>query len=220
LSRKNLSLDKTIILFDRDYGVSFFQNFKGYNNLLDDAEWLLERTAQKSRGFLIRIIYKESKVGLWFGEYNYNGNHIKRENFLFGNNVANLSNAIINFSEHKISVRQLKERLKIEDLKKNFESEIIQDFKYFICPKELYFLSCFEVKNIYEELVRTYGKGRFIHYSRVSQEIGKSKKCENVIFCPFLKPNHFERILNFNKAIKIRHIGEIKIVGSENVEIV
>jgi hypothetical protein len=219
LPDKNLELKDTLILFDRDLGVFLFQNFKGYNNLADDAEWLLERTPQKSRGFIIRPIHKDKHDGIWIGEYDYRGNQINRHDFLFDSDASVLCEIIRNYVAHKISEKRLMDKLNIEDLRRMLKSPIVKDFKYFACPLNRFYSSCVQVDKVYDVILKKYGKGKKVSYSDVAREIENAEPCEDVIVCPLIVPNFFERVLNLNNALKARKLGEIKFTTSDNVEI-
>jgi hypothetical protein len=220
LPNKNLGLEDTMILFDRDIGVSIFQNFKGYNNLADDAEWLLERTPQKSRGFIIRPVRKDQQDGIWIGEYDYRGNQISRQELLLDSEASAFCLMIKNYSINRISERKLMEKLSIEGLRKTLKSAIVKDFRYYVCPFNRFYHSCIQVDRVYDELIGKYGKGKKIPYSEVAREIENAKPCEDVIVCPLMVPNLFERVLNLNNALKTRKLGEIIFTTSDNVEIV
>ena len=103
MHKKDINLKDVLILFDRDWGISIFHNFRGYNNLIDDVEWLLERTTQKSRGFFIRPIKDNKNIGVWIGGYDYKGNNINKQDFLFGEKASAFSKIISDYIEHKIS---------------------------------------------------------------------------------------------------------------------
>ena len=94
MPEQNPKLKDTVILFDRDQGISIFQNIRGYNNLTDDAEWLLERTPQKSRGFILRPISKDGQEGIWVGEYTHAGNQITRQDLIYNRNGSAMSKMI------------------------------------------------------------------------------------------------------------------------------
>ena len=220
LAEKNLELKDTMIMFDRDLGVSLFQNFKGYNNLADDAEWLLERTPQKSRGFIIRPVRKDHQDGVWIGEYDYRGNQINKQEFLFDSDASAFCVMIKNYSAHKISEKRLLEKLSIKDLRKILKSTIVKDFRYYVCPVDRFYHSCMQVDRVYDALLKKYGRGKKVPYSEVAREIECAKPCEDVIVCPLMVPNLFERVLNLNNALKIRKLGEIKFTTSDNVEII
>ena len=220
LTDRNLELSGTMILFDRDLGISIFQNYRGYNNLADDAEWLLERTPQKSRGFIIRPVRKVQQDGLWIGEYDYRGNQINRQELLFDSDTSIFCVTIKNYVAHKVSEKRLMERLSLENLRKTLKSTIVNDFRYYICPSTRFYHSCMQVERVYGELVKKFGKGKTVPYSEVAREIENAKPCEDVIICPLMVPNLFERVLNLNNALKIRKLGEIKFTTSDNVEIV
>ena len=219
LPDRNLELKDTMILFDRDLGVSIFQNFKGYNDLVDDAEWLLERTSQKSRGFILRPLRKNNSDGLWVGEYDQRGNQVNRQEFLFDPEAQNLCSTMKNYVLHKVSERKLLERLSIESLRKTLKSSIVRDFRFYACPAERFYRSCVQVDRIFAELVKKYGRGAKVHYFEVAKEIEKANPCVDVVVCPLMAPNLFERVLNLNNALRVRKLGEIKFTGSDNVEI-
>ncbi|MEM2111563.1 MAG: hypothetical protein QXX08_06765 [Candidatus Bathyarchaeia archaeon] len=220
MSARNLKLNDTIILFDRDLGISIFQNFRGYDNLIDDAEWLLERTPQKSRGFLIRPVNNDGRDGIWIGEYSYNSNKITRQDILFDRNASLLNKQISDYSAHKIAEKKMIKKLAIDVLKKKLKSEIVQNFKYYICPVDRFYYSCAHINKIYEALMRKYGRGKKILYSTVAEEIANTKPCEDVIVCPLLTPNTFERILNLKKAFKARKLGETLFISSDTMKII
>lgn len=219
MHEKGLELKDTIIVFDRDSGPSVFQNFRGYDDLADDAEWLLERFPRKSKGFLIRPISKEGQDGVWLGEYDYNGNQINRQEMLFDSCAAVLSRLISDYAAHRIAEKDVMKRVAISRLKKTMKSRIIQDFKYYICPVDRAHYSCPHVPRVYEALVRKYGKNTKIPYSLVAKELEATKPCGEVIVCPLMVPNSFERVLNLNKALKSRQLGEIRLISSDMVEI-
>jgi hypothetical protein len=220
LRDENLELKDTMILFDRDLGASFFQNYKGYNNLADDAEWLLERTPQKSRGFIIRPVRKGKREGLWIGEYDYRGNQINRQEFLFDSDASAFCLMIKNYVAHRISEKRLFEKLSIEGLRKTLKSTIVKDFRHYTCPADRFYHSCIQVDRVYNELIKKYGKGKKVPYSEVGREIESTKPCEAVIVCPLMTPNLFERVLNLNNALKSRKLGEIRFTTSDMVEII
>jgi len=220
LTDKNLELSDTMILFDRDLGVSIFQNYKGYSNLADDAEWLLERTPQKSRGFIIRPVRKDQQDGLWIGEYDYRGNQVNRQELLFDSDASIFCVIIKNYVANKISEKKFLEKLSLEHLRKSLKSTIVNDFKYYVCPSARFYYSCAQVERVYDMLVKKFGKGKKVPYSEVAREIEGAKPCEDVIVCPLMVPNLFERVLNLNNALKIRKLGEIKFATSDNIEIV
>ncbi len=220
LTDKNLELSDTMILFDRDLGISIFQNYKGYSNLADDAEWLLERTPQKSRGFIIRPVRKGQQDGLWIGEYDYRGNQINKQELLFDSDASIFCVTIKKYVAHKVSEKKFMEKLSLENLRNTFKSTIVNDFKYYVCPSTRFYYSCMQVERVYDILVEKFGKAKKVPYSEVAREIENTKPCEDVIVCPLMVPNLFERVLNLNNALKIRKLGEIKFTTSDNIEIV
>jgi len=220
LPEQNPKLKDTVILFDRDQGISIFQNIRGYNNLTDDAEWLLERTPQKSRGFILRPISKDGQEGIWVGEYTHAGNQITRQDLIYNRNGSAMSKMISDYAAHKITERKLIRKLNIRRLKKSLKSKVIQDFRYYVCPSDLFYPSCAHVTRLYEALIHRFGKGKKIHYALIAEEIAKTKLCEDVILCPLRVPNLFERVLNLNKALKSLGLGEIRLITSDMVELV
>ncbi len=218
---ENLKLGSTIILFDRDFGESFFQDFMGYGNLSDDAEWLLERTTQRSWGFMIRPVADGEHYGLWVGEYAPHSNQIIREEIIFNRNSSSISKILFDYANHKISEEKLSKKLTLNVYKKKLqESRIIQDFKYYACSPERFYKKCPHVERIYRAIKEKYGLGAKIRYSLVAEMIASFKPCEDVIICPLLSsPNTFERIINLNKALRSRKLGEIKILSGNRVEI-
>lgn len=110
-------------------------------------------------------------------------------------------------------------KISAEELKKNLKSDIVQNFKKYVCPTDYIYSSCIHVKKIYEDLFRKINKDK-IHYSLVSKEIEKKVPCGDVIVCPLLVPNSFERVLNLNKDLKSLELGELRIKTSDIIEIV
>jgi len=215
---EDLQLTDIMIMYDRDFGISIFQNFRGYNSLLDDAEWLLERTHCRSRGFLIRVVMKEQKTGLWIGEYLYGKKGIVRQEIIFQGYAGNISKAILDYASGRISEDDLLRRIRIENLRE-LKSNIIRDFKYYYCPSNRFLYECSYVDEIYSRLVEKHGREKKIPYSLLAREVEKIKPCRDVIICPLVASNIFERILNLNRALKARRIGEIKFVTPDFVEI-
>jgi len=218
---ESLKLGSAIVLFDRDFGESFFQDFRGYGNLLDDAEWLLERTSQRSWGFMIRPVIDGERYGLWIGEYAPHNNQIVREEIIFDRSSSSISKLLFNYADHKISERKLSKKLALDTCKKKLKkSKIIQDFKHYICPIERFYKDCPHIERIYKIIKEKYGLGAKIRYSLVAEIIASIKPCEDVILCPlFSSPNTFERIISLNKALRSRKLGEIKIIDRNMVEI-
>jgi len=219
LPEKDLELEAIVILYDRDLGLSIFQNFRGYNSLIDDAEWLLERSTQKSRGFILRPIRRNGQRGMWIGEYDHGASQIRRQEFLFDEGASTLAGLISSYASKKISEKRINKIIAIEALKNKLNSMIVKGFKYYSCPPEYLYQRCVDVKRLYGELVRKYGRGKKISYALVAEEIEKTKPCEDVIVCPLMVPNLFERVLNLNKALKSRKLGEIRFLTPGMVEI-
>jgi len=219
VTREDLQLTDTVILYDRDFGVSIFQNFRGYDSLLDDAEWLLERTSTKSRGFLMRIVIKNGENGIWIGEYTQGRRRIGRQDFIFEDSVKTISKIIMDYMNGRISEKNLLEKIKVENLRKHLKSRIIRDFKYYHCPSYRFLYDCPYVEKMYSKLTEMYGKGKKIPYSLLAEEIERIERCRDVIICPLSAPNMFERILNLNKALKTRKLGEIKFTAPDFIEI-
>ena len=215
---EDLQLTDIMIIYDRYFGISIFQNFRGYDSLLDDAEWLLERTHCRSRGFLIRVVMKGQKTGLWIGEYLYGKKGIVRQELIFQGHAGNISKAILDYASGRISEDDLLRRIRIENLRE-LKSNVIRDFKYYYCPSNRFLYECSYVNEIYSRLVEKYGREKRIPYSLLAREIEKIKPCRDVIICPLAASNIFERILNLNRALKTRKIGEIKFVSPDFVEI-
>jgi hypothetical protein len=111
------------------------------------------------------------------------------------------------------------EKLNIEDLGKLLKSSIVKDFKYYVCPINRFYNSCIQVDKVYDAILKKYGKGKKVSYSEVAREIENAKPCEDIIVCPLMVPNFFERVLNLNNALKTRKLGEIKFTTSDNIEI-
>ena len=119
---RELDLKATIVVCDRDFGISIYPNFHGYDNLTDDAEWLLERTPQKSRGFIIRPITTNNQEGIWVGEYNQHS-QISRQDFLFCEQAHNLSKTITDYFQRKITDEKLIEKIDSGHLKKRLSQD-------------------------------------------------------------------------------------------------
>ena len=217
--KNNLELKDVMILFDRDQGVSIFPNFRGYDDPIDDAEWLLERNPS-SKGFILRPIVRDDKCGLWIGEFTHSTSGITRYEEIYDEGASKICNLILKYASEEISERSLIERLTINSLKKTVKSNIIQDFKYYVCPINLFYSECKEVNRIYEHLKSRFGVGRRISYSTIADEILKMNKCQNAIICPLKASNAFERIYNLNKALRSRGIGEIRIIDPATVMII
>ncbi len=223
--RKNLEklkLGGAIVLFDRDFGISFFQDFRGYGSLLDDGEWLLERTPQRSWGFMIRPIAESEHLGLWIGEYGPGNNQIIREEFIFDRNASAISRLLFDYAAHKIGEGKVSGKLTFEACRRKLQgSKIIQDFKHYLCPTKRFYQNCLRAEKVYEIIREKYGVGAKIHYSLVMDVIRKVKPCEDVIICPLTSSsNTFETIINLNKALRNRKIGELKIINQNVVEII
>ncbi len=219
MMQNNLQLMDTVILYDRDFGVSVFRNFRGYNSLIDDAEWLLERTTCKSQGFLMRVVVKNEVMGLWIGEYLQGRNQICRQELLFEDSAEEIVNLLIDYAEGRISEEDFLDRVKIDNLRKHLKSRIIRDFKYYGCPSDRFLYECPHVNEIYIRLVRKYGRGVKVPYSLIVKEIRLEEKCKDAILCPLAASNALERILNLNRALKTRGIGEIRFVSPDFIEI-
>lgn len=219
---EKLKLSSVIILFDRDFGTSFFQDFRGYGNLLDDAEWLLERTSQRSWGFMIRPVRHGECYGLWIGEYGPHINRVIREEIIFDERTSsNISRILFDYADHKVSEKKVRKKVTLNICKRRLlDSKIVQEFKYYTCPVEKFYKNCPHVKEIYKNIREKYGLGAKVHYSIIAEIISSIKPCSDVIICPLLSPpNAFERIINLNKALKTRKIGEIKFINQSIVEI-
>ena len=218
MTLKDLRLRDILILFDRDSGISIFQNFRGYDNPVDDAEWILERNP-KTRGFLLRPVSNGSKKGLWIGEYAHDGISITRYEVLYDTGALQIGGLIENYNNHKISERQIVKKLNVNSLKNKLNSEIISDFKYYECPSDNFYNTCSEVKRVYEGLKEKFGDRR-APYSKVADEILNTIRCSDAIICPLKASNAFERIHNLDRAVKSRKIGKIKFVSPGIIQLV
>lgn len=218
MSKRDPKLKDIMILFDRNLGISIFSNFRAYDNLIDDAEWLLERT-QNSRGFIIRPVSDGDRNGIWIGEYDHNNNEITREDLIFNASASRLSRAILDYSEHKITEKAVMKKLAVDVLKGKIKSKIIQDFKYYTCPAERFYYTCSNIRKVYENLKKKYGGEEKVPYSLVADDVLNIIQCKDVIICPLKVHNAFERIYNFNKALKNLGIGEIIFISPGMVRI-
>lgn len=212
-----LKIGGAIVLFDRDFGKFFFQDFKVYGNLLDDAEWLLERTGHRSWGFMIRPVIQDGRYGLWIGKYAPQKNQVIDEEIIFNENSSHISKILFEYANHKISEREIKKRLSVEILKKKLpESRIIQGFKYYTCPAERFYKKCRHINEIYRVLRERYGSGARVRSSQVAEIISTANLCKDVQVCPLtLSPNAFERVITLDKALRSRKIGEIRIISGD-----
>ncbi|MFQ6096050.1 MAG: hypothetical protein ACE5NN_07890, partial [Candidatus Bathyarchaeia archaeon] len=214
-----LQLSDTLILFDKNFGVSIFPNFRGYDNLVDDAEWILERNPE-SNGFILRPVSDGSHNGLWIGEYTYHSNEIRRHETLFDENAERISRLIMRYASREVSERELMKKLRIDLLKRRLKSEIVQDFRYYVCPDDFFYYRCGNIEIVYRSLKEKYGKNIRAPYSSVADDILTLSRCPDVVNCPLKAPNAFERIYNLNRALRSRGIGEIKFVSPGVVRIV
>jgi len=219
MAQEDLQLMDTVILYDRDFGVSIFRNFRGYDSLLDDAEWLLERTTSKSQGFLMRVVVKDGARGLWIGEYLQGRNQICRQELIFGDSAEEIAKLFIDYAEGRIPEGDFLDKIKIDYLRRHLKSRIIRDFKYYGCPSDRFLCECPHVNEIYIRLVRKYGRGVKVPYSLIVKEIRLEERCNDAILCPLAASNALERILNLNWALKTRGIGEIRFVSPDFIEI-
>jgi len=213
-----VTLKDILILFDRDFGVSIFPNFRGYNNPVDDAEWLLERS-MISRGFVIRPIVREGRRGLWIGEYIGSNSVVTKTEEVYGEYASKIHRLMLKCMAKETSKRRLLEELSITSLKR-LESKIIRGFKYYICPPSHFYQECREVERIYKLLREKYKDGGRVFYSLVADEILRIIRCEDAVVCPLKAPNALERIHNLNKALRSRGIGEFRFTEPSFVEIV
>lgn len=218
MAQGNLKLRDILILFDRDFGLSIFQNFRGYDNPIDDAEWILERNP-KTKGFILRPVTNISQKGLWIGEYPPNGSSITRYEILNGKGALQSSRLISNYIDRKITEREIAKKLNLRWLKKELESDIVRDFRYFECPSDYFYVMCDEVRKVYESLRLRFADRR-VPYGDVADEISTTVRCSDAIICPLKASNAFERIHNLNRALKARKIGEIRIVSPGIVQLI
>ena len=154
-------IQNILILIDRDTGVNIFRNFRGYGNLKDDAEWILERTPERSLGFLIRPMRKNDEKGIWIAEYNNKG--LNREEYLFDYHSASLSNIILNHNTKKLNTKKFINNLKDSYSKSKGHKEDYHGYIYkFISLLEknttffLRFLNRCEFKITKKTIISTY----------------------------------------------------------------
>ncbi|MEM2272865.1 MAG: hypothetical protein QXX56_01450 [Candidatus Bathyarchaeia archaeon] len=218
---KDLKLGSVIIIFDRDFGKLIFRDIRGYGSLLDDAEWLLERTQQRSWGFMIRPVIQNGRSGLWIGEYVPTNNQIVQEEILFSKGSSTISKLLLKYAENKVNERKINRRIDVSALKKMLpESNIIQSFKYYVCPEERFYEKCPHIKEIYKAIEEKCGSSTKLYYSRVAEIISSIDKCHDVLICPLLaSPNAFERILILNNILRNKKIGKIKIIDKSVIEV-
>jgi hypothetical protein len=218
---ERFKLGSVIVLFDRDLGTLFFRDFRGYGNLLDDAEWLLERTPQKSWGFMIRPLIEGERYVLWIGEYGPHTNQIIREEIISDRRASSISKTLFNYANREISERSISKKITIENCKRMLPgSKIIQGFKHYICPRERFYKGCSRINEIYRVIRERCNPGTKIRYSALAEAISKIKPCDDVIICPLLlSSNSFEKIIALNETLKRQGLGEIKIINRDMVEI-
>lgn len=217
LINKDLRFKDILILFDINSGFSVFQNFRGYNDPIDDAEWILERNP-KTKGFILRPVSCGDREGLWIGEYGYNSNTIVRHEVLCDRAALQVGKSIMNYAHRKITERQVLDKLSVNSLKEKLRSEIIQRFRYYECPLEHFYYTCREVKRVYDILRNIYDD-KMVSYSKVADDTSAVTKCSEAVICPLRVPNAFERIYNLDRAVKIRGLGEIKMISPGVVQL-
>ena len=218
MTQRALKLRDILILFDRDFGLSIFQNFRGYDDPIDDAEWILERNP-RTKGFILRPVTNAGGKGLWIGEYAPNGSSITRYEVLNSEGALQSSRLISNYIDRKITEREIAKKLNLKWLKEKLKSDIIRDFRYYECPSDYFYVMCDEVGKVYESLRMRYDDRR-VPYGDVADEISATVRCWDAIVCPLKAPNAFERIHNLNRALKARKIGEIRIVSPGIVQLI
>ncbi|MEM0050558.1 MAG: hypothetical protein QXW39_08525 [Candidatus Bathyarchaeia archaeon] len=218
---RDLEISSVVIIFDRDFGKLVFRDFRGYGSLLDDAEWLLERTQQRSWGFMLRPVIQNGCYGLWIGEYMPNNNRVIREEIIFSKASSKISKLLMRYAEDKASERKIDRIMDISVLKKMLpESNIIRGFKYYICPEDWIYKRCPYAKEIYRAIEEKYGSSIKLYYSRVAEMMPSINKCDDVLICPLLaSPNAFERILILNNILRSSKIGEIKVLDKNTIRI-
>ena len=215
---EGVSLRDTLVLFDRDFGVSIFPNFRGYNNPVDDAEWLLERS-MISRGFILRPIVREGRHGLWIGEYTRSNSEVTRSEEVYDDDASKIHQLMVKYMSKEASERRLLEKLSITSLKR-MESQIIRGFKYYVCPPGHFYHKCREVERVYGLLREKYGSGGKVFYSLVADDILRIIQCEDAVVCPLKAPNALDRLHNLGKAVRSRGLGELRFIERSFVEII
>lgn len=218
---ESLKVGSVIVIFDRDLGTFFFQDLRAYGNLIDDAEWLLERTPQRSWGIMIRPIINNGKYGLWIGEYGPHANRVISEEMVFDKGSSDLSRVLFKYADHRIDESRVRRIVTIDACKRKIGgSKIVQRFKYYRCPEDRFYENCRRIEEIYKAAKDKYGSEAKVHYSRILEIISSIEPCEDAFICPFLSlPNPFERIINLNKALRSRKIGEIKVISSSLMQV-
>lgn len=218
---ESLILGSAIVIFDRDFGTLFFQDLRAYGSLADDAEWLLERTPQRSWGIMIRPVTDGERYGLWIGKYGPYSNRVICEEIIFDGGVSAISRILLDYAEHKVDERKIRRVITIDACKKKIrDSRIIQGFKHYNCPAERFYKNCPHVEETYKAIRDKYGLGAKVYYSFVLDVMSSVKQCSDVLLCPFLsRSNPFERIIILNEALRSRKLGEIKVINGNLVEI-
>lgn len=217
MTKEDLRLEDVLILFDRNSGISIFQNLRGYNDSVDDAEWILERNP-KTKGFILRPVTRGDEDGLWIGEYTYNSNAVIGHEVLCDEAARQVGKSIRNYARRGIAERRIMEKLNINLLKEKLRSQIVQRFRYYECPIDQFYYTCGEVEKTYEVLSEKY-RDEKVPYSRVADEILATAECSEAVICPLRTPNAFERIYNLNRALKSRGIGEIRFISPGIVQV-
>lgn len=213
---KDLELQDIVILFDKNSGVSIFQNFRGYNEPIDDAEWILERNP-KTKGFILRPVRYGRKEGLWIGEFAHNGNSIVRQEILCNDRALQISRLMTSYARRRTTEKEVMELLSLNLLKKELDSEIIRGFKYYECPIDQFCYTCVEFKRIYETLKERY-KDSKVPYSKVADAILTLAECSEAIVCPLRASNAFDRVYNLTRAVKVRGLGEIRFTSDGTIQ--
>lgn len=217
MTKKDLKLKDIIILYDRDSGISLFQDFRGYDDPIDDAEWILERNP-KTKGFILRPVSQEDKEGIWIGEYTHNGNTITRYEVLNDKEALETAELMARYAQRRIAERNLIGKLNIKSLKEKLRSPIVRDFKYYRCPVEHFYYTCNEVKKTHESLKEKYGD-RKTPYSKVADDIPATAQCSEAVICPLKATNAFEKIYNLDRALRNRGLGEITFISPGIVQV-
>ena len=217
MSGTSILLTDILIVFDRNLGVSVFKNLRGYDDPIDDAEWLLERNPM-SQGFIIRPVSDGYRDGLWIGAYRQGLSRIVRHEVLYDEGAREIADLIKRYHYGEVGEREFMGRMNIEFIKGRIDSPIVHEFRYGRCPQDHYYYVCGEVDRVYNVLLERFG-GRRIPLSCMADLVLEENKCSNATLCPLKVSNAFERIYNLNRALKIRRKGEIIFNDDGTVEV-
>jgi len=186
---------------------------KGFNDLIEDAEWLLERTSTKINGFIIRPIRNGDGEGLWIGEYI--ANKITREEKIYDENARKIRKIIEEYDAE--GEEDIKNKIGIDLLREELKSKIVQDFRYFWCPEKREILKCPNIETIRNkvrgETKKSDGTIRDFEIAGIINDVNKNNPCPHTnMYCPLRDPNEFNRVINYERMVRKYHNDKIKLI--------